>query len=98
MTLVLLYKSQLTTFGLILSVAVAILPLFYITGLVFKWIYSRKSCYGRFISKLLCFLRRNDHSPTETDSIDSIPYRMECEQDGEQSIVINDSNEYGTFG
>ena len=98
MTLVFLYKSQLTTFSLILSAAVAILPLFYITGLVLKWIYSRKSCYhGHFISKLLCFLQRSDHGLTETDSIDSIPYRMECEQNGEQSIVINDSNEYGTF-
>ena len=97
MTLVFLYQSQRTIFSLILSVAVAILPLFYITGLVLKWIYSRKSCYGHFTSKLLCFLQRNDHGLTETDSIDSIPYRMECEQNGEQSIVINDSNEYGTF-
>ena len=96
MTLVLSYKSRLTTFSLILSVAVAILPLFYITGLVFKWIYSRKSCYRHFILKVLCFLQTSDHDLTETDSIDSIPYRMEYEQNGEQSIV-NDSNEYGTF-
>jgi hypothetical protein len=92
-TLVFLYKSPLTTFGLILSVTVAILPLFYITGLVLKWIYSRQSCRRHFISKVLCFLRKSDHGLVETDSIDSIPYRMECERNaGEQNI-----EKYGTF-
>ena len=48
---------------------------------------------------IIVLLQRSDHGLSETDLIDSIPYRMECEQNGERSIIINDhhSNEYGTF-
>ena len=48
---------------------------------------------------IIVLLQRSDHGLSETDSIDSIPYQMECEQSGEQIIGINDhhSSEYGTF-
>ena len=103
MTAVYTLNSTLTIFAFTLSVIVAILPLFYVTGLVLKWIYSRKFCHIKhFVSKLCCFMRIRDYNFLETDSI---PYRMECEWHDERNVlhpdprpVDDDSSKYGTFG
>ena len=98
MTVVFTPRSRSTTFALTISAIVAILPLFYITGLVFKWVYSRKLCYKHFILKICCCLQRSDHGPIETDSIDSIPYRLEYEQHDERKFLNDSGNcEYGTI-
>ena len=102
MTVVLTYRSRLTIFSMIVSAVVAILPLFYVTALVLKWVYSRKFCYQRIVSKMCCFFWRNANDVAETDSIDSIPYRMECEQHEKLNFLNTDpancgSNKYRTF-
>ena len=43
--------------------------------------------------KLCCICQRNERDLIETDFIDSIPYRMECEQ----KVLSDSSNMYGTF-
>ena len=101
MTVVLVtYDSKLTIFAFTLSASVAILPLVYVTGLVLKWTYSKKFCYKHFVSK---FMRIRAYDVPEADSINSIPYRMECERHDEQKVlhpdpVNDDSSKYGTFG
>ena len=81
------YDSQLTIFAFILSAIVAILPLFYVIGLVSKWIHSKTFCHKHSVSKLCCFMRRHGYDVSETVSIDSIPYRSEYEQHDEQKVL-----------
>ena len=100
MTAVYMHNSTLTIFAYTLSAIVAILPLFYVTGLVSKWIYLRKFCHIKhFGSRLCCFMRICAYCVLETDSI---PYRVECERHDEQNVlhpdpVNDDSSKYGTF-
>ena len=101
-------QSMFSIFALVLSVFVVILPLFYTTCLVSKWICSRKFCHKLFISKLSYIIIKLSQTDPETDSIDSIPYRTECEHCDEQEVVHidpiypnridGDSSTYGTFG
>ena len=97
------HNTRLTDVAYILLAIVTVLPLFYITGLVFKWIYSKRFIQKYFISKLCCFRRKRADNVLESDSADSIPYRMEYEQTGDREALRSGavgcgSSKYGTFG
>ena len=93
MTVVLTYRSRSIAFAVFASAVVIILPLFYITGLVLKWMHSRKFYYEHFVSKMYCLFQRNANNVVETDCINSIPYQNVLNADPANC----GNNKYGIF-
>lgn len=88
-------------FSLALSGFIGVLPLIYVTGLVLKWIFKQKLFRKLLMmcTTLHCFQKSNLENTRHFDSIESLPYRMEHEEDQKycQHFSNLTSSEYGTF-
>lgn len=104
-----LKAPYLNKFSVILSSIIAILPLFYISWIVLKWAYSQKAIWNFFARNCqYCFqfkkLVTKHQEKKDSDSIDSIPYRIEHSDEGnliKVNALVNHAGyqdkDYGTF-
>ena len=88
-------------FSSTLSVTIAILPLFYISFVVLKWVYSRKLVQRYYVKCCgTCQGKDSKDGSQESSSTDSLPYHI-CHPEGEQPLHVKTANvsysEYGTI-
>ena len=93
-------QASTRLYSYILSMIFSILPLFYITYLVLKWMRSQKllqNCFRKYCNN--CRLWHVKDQPQDSDFSESFPHRMDHPNDDE-SLLINNRNvnlsQYGT--
>jgi hypothetical protein len=93
-----LVRASTVTFSVILSMVACLLPLFYITGLVIKWMCSQslfQTCFKKCFNNY-CRLWHTMDQPQDSDFSESLPHRM----DHDEPLPTNNRNvnlsQYGT--
>ena len=85
-----LKAHNLTTFSMYSSTFIVVLPLVYITFVVLKWIYLQKAVWNLFVKYLSYCYRFTSvtqlSQDKDSDSIDSLPYRIE--HSNEEQLLI----------
>ena len=95
-----LVQASTVMYSCILAMVVSILPLFYITCLVLKWMYSQnlfQRCFKKCFNN--CQLLYTKDQPQDSDFSESLPHRIDHPNDDEP-LLVNNSNvnlsQYGT--
>ena len=90
-------QASTVIYYIIPSIIVCILPLFYITGLVSKWMCSQslfQKCFKKCFDH--CQLWHTKEQPQNSDFSESLPHRM----DHDEPLLTNNTNvnlsQYGT--
>ena len=96
-------QASTVTYSVILSLLVSILPLFYITGLVLKWMHSQslfQRCFKKCFSNNYCQFWHTKNQLQDSDLYsESLPHRIDHPNDDEP-LLTNTRNvnlsQYGT--
>ena len=92
-------QASSVTFSIILSTVACILPLFYITSLVIKWMRSQslfQKCFKKCFDHCQLWHTKDHDQPQDSDFSESLPHRMEHDE----PLLTNNTNvnlsQYGT--